>query len=456
MLRSPDYRITLLDRQPPAAPSELEAVFVGGAAAQARPEAAVEARQAAAQLGFGRADDESLGWRPLAFSNAAAFSAAFPGDDGWLFRAVRDYFNAGGRRAWVVRIDVDDAQPLDAYFRHRPIASQVQQPAGGIDIAMQVPDAGLLVLPDLEHLCLAASLPSSAALPPAAPTPAAFRPIADFIQPRPPMIAPVPQAARPVQPNEILTSVSTMLSLRRPDMLCLFTLPIGADQRQSVHALVQRADRYLHGDARPGPDLGQVQVFAPLLRYAAGDIASASGLVAGFLTTLADSAGIWRSIGGRALPLGMTPLRRIESSALDELRRSGVATVRFGPGGTAIDDDILALRDDPANADRRAAGTRRLIGWLLRALKRYGEQLVFENVLDDGRVELVLADLFATLHKRGALNGRQVSDAVNITRREAAEAAVAFDIGINAAVAVETIRLQFLDGAVTTTLGATA
>jgi hypothetical protein len=111
----------------------------------------------------------------------------------------------------------------------------------------------------------------------------------------------------------------------------------------------------------------------------------------------------------------------------------------------------------PGAALRRAAPGRRLIGWLVRNLQQFGEQLIFENVLDDGRVELVLTSLFAELFKRGALAGGQVSDAVRITRRDLDKRnAYAFDIAVATVVAVETIRLQFLDGALTTTLGAVA
>ena len=73
-----------------------------------------------------------------------------------------------------------------------------------------------------------------------------------------------------------------------------------------------------------------------------------------------------------------------------------------------------------------------------------------------GVVELILTDLFAALLQRGALNGRQVSDAVSITRSPDSDAALIYDIRINAAVALETIQLQFLDGALTTTLKAAA
>jgi hypothetical protein len=243
-----------------------------------------------------------------------------------------------------------------------------------------------------------------------------------------------------------------MAAARRPDMLCLFALPIGADQTLTVPGLVKRADSYLRGGSTPGGDLPQVQVFAPLLRDPSGLIATPTGLIAGVLAATAQTDGVWRSIAGRPLPLGMTPLRPIESSALADLRHNGIAALRFGSGGTVLDADILAVSDTPANAMRRAAGSRRLMGWLLRNLKRFGEQLVFESVLDDGRVELVLTDLFKALLQRGALNGTQVSDAVQITRRTE-NAALIFEIALNIATALETIRLRFLDGELSASLG---
>ncbi len=134
-------------------------MFVGAAAAQPAFGAAAAALAAAVQLGFvPDAGDVSLNNLPLAFSSAAAFDAAFPGDDSWLAHGVRDFFNAGGVRAWVVRVEVAPDAPIDAYMRpNPPIVSTL--PPTGIEIAMQVPSAGLLLLPDLEYLCLASSLP---------------------------------------------------------------------------------------------------------------------------------------------------------------------------------------------------------------------------------------------------------------------------------------------------------
>jgi hypothetical protein len=449
-LVSPDGRIRLAASPAGAAPPpELEAVFVGSAASSPAFAAASLALAAAAQLGFVPvAGDTSLTLLPLAFSDFAAFGAAFPGDTGWLACAVRDYFAAGGLRAWVVRVDADPAAMLDATLNALP-------PAGPLAIAAQIPSAGLLLLPDLEQACLEAALPPPAA---PAPLPAApgFRPLADFI-PAGRQAPALPPPGPAVSPFDVLTRVSRALGVLRPDMLCLFALPVGADPTQAQPALVQRAIGYLYGDpANPGPDLPQVQAIAPLVRDVTGTIASPAGLIAGLLCATAQGPGVWRSVAGRTLACGVTPLRRIESRALAQLRAAGITALRFVQGGTILDGDILAcLQARAGSAPRRAAGTRRLMGWLLRQLRSFGEQLVFENVLDDGRVELVLTSLFAALFQRGALAGGQVSDAVRITRRDlGARNTYGFDIAVATALAVETIQLQFLDGTLTTTLAA--
>jgi hypothetical protein len=450
MLVSPDHRVHLSNRFSVSAVPELEAVFVGAAAEHPARAAAGDALAAAAGLGFTpAAGDGSLTRLPLAFASASSFAASFPGDESWLAQAVRDYFNAGGLRAWVVRVAVDPAAPVDAYMAPSLSIGTIQ-PQHGVEIALRVPSAGLLVLPDLEYLCLATTLPPPA--PPAAtPQPPGFRPVADFVAPPRPVVPPTPPNTTAVSPHEVLRRVSAALATApRPDMLCLFALPVGADQTLTASGLVKRADTYLRGGS--GGDLPQVQVFAPLLRDPAGGIATPSGMIAGVLAATAQTDGVWRSIAGRPLPLGITPLRPIESSALADLRRNGIAALRFGPGGTVLDDDILALTDTPANVVRRAAGTRRLVGWLLRNLKRFGEQVAFENVLDDGRVELILTDLFKALQRRGALNGNRVSDAVRITRRKE-NTALIFEIAVDIATALETIRLRFLDGELSASLG---
>jgi hypothetical protein len=462
-LISPDHRIRLLGqaRVAPAAP-ELEAVFVGQAATSPSLGAAANALAAAAALGFSPAEgDTSLNGLPLAFTDVGSFVAAFPGDDSWLARAVRDYFAAGGLRAWVVRVAVDQAAPLDAYVGAGPpvLAPKAQN---AISISAQVPSAGLLVMPDLEQACLTAAAPAPE-FPSPPPLQAVFRPAADFVETASTAAArsqTAPAGQSPVTAFKVLSCVPAALAVLRPDMICLFALPVGADPTLSQPALAKRAVAYLHGAVAPNPatDLPQVYALAPLVTDASGQIATPSGLVAGLLCAAAQTDGVWRSVAGRVLPLGVTPLRRIESNELAQFRNGGIVALRLVQGGTILDDDIMACWDRfPGSAQRRSAGGRRLMGWLVRSLQSFGEQLVFENVFDDGRVELVLTSLFAELFKRGALAGGQVSDAVRITRREFnMRNAYAFDIAVRTASTVEAIRLQFLDGALTTTLGAAA
>ncbi len=308
-------------------------MFIGDAAGSPAFGAATGAIAAAAQLGFEpEPDDLSLTNLPLAFSSAASFAAAFPGDDGWLARGVRDYFNAGGQRAWVIRVVVDPNDPLRAYMRPNP-ATIANLPLTGVEIAMQVPSAGLLLMPDLEYLCLASVSPAAPAVPSVPPAPPGFRPAADFVAPPPASnLPPVPPVVA-VLPNNVLTRASATLrsvasrhalpvrvaGRRRSD-------PLGAGSGHKGRGLSLWQRRH-----RPGP--AQVQAFAPLLRDPSGAIASPSGMIAGVLSASAQTDGVWRSIAGRTLPFGGTPLRRIESNALDGLRKSGVATLRFAPGG---------------------------------------------------------------------------------------------------------------------------
>jgi hypothetical protein len=468
-LVTPDRRIRLASEAAQAAASpELEAVFLGHATA-ANFAAAGAPRAAAAALGFTPADgDQSLTGLPLAFTDPGTFAAVFPNDESWLAGAVNDYFAAGGQRAWVVRVPVDPDSPLDAYFGAGPSVSSYA-PQSAIGIAAQVFMAGLLLLPDLEHACLASSSPPPS-MPPPPPIQSVFRPLDDFLEPPPPSgSSSAPQA--PVAPFDVLSRVSAALGRLRQDMMCLFTLPLGADDTLSQAAIVKRAQIYLRGvnaatgDAAPvnpgkrilgGTDLPQVQTFAPLTADAAGNMKTPVGIIAGLLSAVAETDGVWRSVAGRTLPLGVTPLRRIESNAVAELRAAGIVVLRFIQNGTFLDDDIMACQQNlPGSALRRSAGWQRLMGWLVRNLTSFGERLVFENLNDDARVDLVLMGLFQQLFQRGALSGGQVTDAVQIIHRPQQEPnQYVCWIKINAAVAVETIRLQFIDGSLTTTLGA--
>jgi hypothetical protein len=99
--------------------------------------------------------------------------------------------------------------------------------------------------------------------------------------------------------------VDTRLKEQRPDMLCLFALPVGADETLSVPALMKRIVSYLSGGVEPAPDLPRVQAFAPLLLDSSGATGSPSGLIAGVLSASAQASGCGARRDARCL--GGTP-----------------------------------------------------------------------------------------------------------------------------------------------------
>jgi hypothetical protein len=459
-LISPDERIVLLDLPPlAAADPALVTAFIGadpGPRSTDQLNAASDALAYAVQLGF-TPQGADLSGLPLAFDSAAAFSAVFPDDSSWLAASVGDYFSAGGLRAIVIRVVVDPGAPLDAYVAAQPAPAPIlagYMPTRGLDIAMTVPQAGLVVLPDLEQLCFNAAEISLAQAPRPKLPPPQFRPLADWPAKPPAASAAGPGAgAVTLEPGAVLRPVNAALAAQRPDMQLLFSLPIGADQTLASAGLAARAKAYLYGDNLKGPALPKVQALTPMLN-GEGGAASPSGLVAGMIAGMAEAEGVWPSLYGQVLPPGATPLRAIENQALTELRQWGVTVLRAGGQGAVIDGDYMAVPPGGAGlAVQRSAGNRRLMGWLTRQLVALGEQLVFDSNYEDGRVELILMDFFDDLQKAGALAGRQVSDAVKITSRNAAANVIAYDILIKTALSVETIQLQFSPSGVTASAG---
>ncbi len=457
-LVSPDERIVLLGLPPAAADPAMVVAFIGAApvgATLAASQAAQAALAYAARLGY-RPQGADLTGLPLAFDSATAFASVFPDDPSWLAAAVSDYFRAGGVRAIVIRVNVDPGAPLDAYVAAAPSIAPIMAgylPARGLDIVMTVPQAGMVVLPDLEQLCFNAAIVPLAAAPQPKPPPPQFRPLADWPV-APPAAAAAPGAGAAVlTPGAVLQPVNAALAAQRPDMQLLFCLPIGADQTLATAGIAARAQSYLYGAG--AAILPQVQALAPMLNGAPGaGAASASGQVAGMIAAMAENSGVWPSLYGQALPAGAVPLRAIENRALADLRALGVTVLRAGGQGAVIDGDYMAVPlGATVSAARRSAGNRRLMGWLTRQLVALGEQLLFDNVYDDGRVELILMDFFDDLQKAGALAGTQVSDAVTITPRSAAANVIAYDILIQTALALETLQLQFTPTGVVASAG---
>jgi hypothetical protein len=450
-----DHRISLADALPlpPAAPV-LEVAFVGCC-----PSGALDARaqRAVSELGFAPNADGFN--QPVPIDDWGTFRALYgatpvppsidplPGQSIWLPQAVADFFAAGGRRAWIIRIA--PTADLTAYVPDDAPVPGFGPPARGIVAAAAIPSAGLVVLPDLERLAAVPEVVTQLP-PPLPPITPEFRPLS-----APPPDRPIPARSGGIAAGapapfvaDLLGRISRTLARLRPDMQCLFSLPVGLDQTTSPHVLADTAIRLLFGAATSVADRPGLQVLAPLLRDDTGAVLTPSGMLAGTIAAEAERTGPWRSIAGQLLPGARAPLRQIGDDVAATLSARGIGVVQLTASGIVLNDEVLAM---PLTPSLRAAGTQRFIGWLSRELRRFGEQLVFEvGLADDGRVGLALNGFFATLFERGALRGRRLADAVSIQPAAAPEGSIAYDIGFAPAYAIETMWLRFVQ----TTTGA--
>lgn len=412
---------------------------------------------------------------PLALDSYAQFLDLFPdarsaaaltqhtplaGSACWLPLAVEDFFAAGGERLWLVR--VPESEGRDGLLPAGEPDFSHPETLRGIDVALGIPEIGLLALPDLERLQVPPQIRADAVAV-QRPLQARFVPLGQLGPREQNVQAADSVPATPPWPfTELLARLLPRCARWRPDVQCLLTLPLAADP---AHGAQADADALARLAALDGEALRQAQRLQLLFPYLCGPrapLASAGGLLAGHIAARAVD-GAWRSIAGRALASDALPwplLERRQAAALRETPGIGVLINR--DGALQLDDERLCgglpgtLAEQPGQAAAnsgtyyyRSAEVVRLIGWLLRQLAAFGERLVFVTDPDDPRPGLLLEDFFRRLHARGGLRGARFEDACRIRRVEAGAATIAWDIEIAPAVPIDTLTLSLLhtDGA---------
>lgn len=234
---------------------------------------------------------------PLALDSHAQFLDLFPdagtaatgpaapvGAAPWLPLAIEDFFAAGGERLWLVRVPQSEGR--DGLLPAQPGDPARPDTLRGLDVALNVPDIGLVALPDLERLQLPAGLDPLPDFTPA-PAQARFVPVDELARadavPTPP-----PSPLSPPWPlAEVVRRLCARFEAWRPDVQALLTLPLAATldggAQPDAAALAWLA-------ALDGEELRRAQRLQPLYPYLRGrraPLASATGLVAG---TIAASA----------------------------------------------------------------------------------------------------------------------------------------------------------------------
>lgn len=418
---------------------------------------------------------------PLPLRSSAEFHDIFPdaatapcqyesllaGNRAWLAQAVDDFFANGGEKLWVVRIPESEGQ---AGFL--PAANTVLHDIGtlrGLAAVLVIPALAVIAMPDLERLQVPPRLPDVPRVRLDNPNPA-FLPCGtetddDHRERRcrryPKEIPDMPDP-RPLE--EILRGVLQFIARHRPDVQCLFTLPLAysgeldspvADQGGLARIAAIR-------DGGSGHLLRHMQFLFPYLRGPRFALRSPVGLVAGKQAAVARAKGPWHSMAAHPLLTEALPYPRLsvaERLALREEPGVGVLHIRSGFAGQvqlSLDDERLVVpalppADYADTQDRhrfdgfRAAEVMRFLGFIRRQLQALGEQLVFKVDYRDPRPRLLLEQFFRRLYNRGALRGKLPEDAFSIRESQPQEGAIRFDIEIAPAFPVDRIFLTFIN-----------
>jgi hypothetical protein len=420
--------------------------------------------------------------------------------------AVKSFFEEGGAKAWIVRtgnpppLDADVGLKLD-YLTGRngqgegrvailpgfEGGSAAADPAdastwSGAGAIFGVPDAAMLLLPDLIDICGGAPAPAEPEPEPPAP-PEQFRPCA----PAAPALAPEPRVGRARYQAPRLgaeayarfgNALEHALDLldrakgpeHRKDVMLVSAFPLpdrgefaASDEIWPVFILQAPLGR--NGLAffdREWTGRPRLQLAYPWVRTAASGllpegVQSPEGLLAGVIarTSLADGA--FRSLAGRpALTVqGLAPeiagsevARGSDDGDCDWLgeRLCLIASVRGRPEW---------LSDSTMAHERRwrSGGVSRLMGIVLRAARHFGDELMFEPsgpllwARVTGTVESFLDDLW----RLGALDGQDPQEAFEVECDETSMSQADIDagrviarIGFTAAYPIQRIKVSLL------------
>lgn len=399
------------------------------------------------------------------------FVSRLGGNYPWLPIAIDDFFQAEvmqlPRRLWIVVVPqaqgssafltpdsavppASNAQP-DSVLRSSARAEQIaellqRQPA--LLRALDLPNLGLLCLPDFERVHIPPSLTHIPRLRVANPVPA-FLPCG-------------------TNSNDGITEVSTIQTEQRDESIYFVThlqrlLRVIAAYRRDVNLLlafpfdisrnaelpqysqlaVAQLDQWKQGaDAHL---LRHVQLVFPYLQDARGNLSSPCALLAGKTLASASTRGEWRSIAGIALPTPKRTFPPVSLKLTAQLRDHpgpGLAVLREENAALQLDDERLPVPYVESQPSTNSGELARFMGGLQRALENLGLNLLFENQHVVDQSEIVLRDFFTRLHAQGALRGRRPEDAFSIRRQSNDSGLVVIEIELAPAIAIDRIQVD--------------
>jgi hypothetical protein len=394
---------------------------------------------------------------PGAMAETQAYRSRLAGAIAWLPAAIEDYFANTTARLWVVRIP--EAEGQRGFLPRLPIVLHESAGLRGLACVLPIQELGLVAFPDLERVQIPADLGQPERKRLANPEPA-FLPCTTRLDDthRERRSAEEMEALpRPFPLDTLLKPIGEALARHRPDVQCLFTLPLGRWLVRGEPALDPSALESLETikqEPGNGTRLRRVQLVFPYLQGPNRPIVTSVGHLAGMQAATATRLGSWRSMAGVALPTQARPYPAVGPVKTSRLREGpGIGVLRFSRGSTVLDDERLAVPALPladyegADVERydshRSGEVARFIGHLMRRLQALGELLIFNVDVNDPRPGMLLQEFFLRLHRQGALRGARAENAFSIRRAAAREGALAFEIEVAPAFPIDRIHLLF-------------
>ena len=407
---------------------------------------------------------------PIALHSLAEFNDIFPdarfestdyksliaGDLAWLPQAVEDFFANGGERLWLIHIPQQAGQA--GFLPTVPIKLHYVESLRGLAVVLAIHEVGLVALPDLERISIPEDTQDIPRVRLENPEPE-FLPCTtnlddDHRERRNSEEIPEPSEHYPFA--NIITAISDTLNRYRPDMQCLFTMPLHYTEQSgkpiidklAIHAL----DQIKQGSK--GPQLKRIQFLYPYMRSLRYRLVSGVGLVAGAQANVAKISGIWRSMAGKSMLTDAHPYPYVTTFQGAQLREApGIGVLLAVKGKVMLDDERLTMPalhpgDYRLNEAGKYKGYRsgevaRFIGYLQRQLRGFGEMLIFNVDSRDPRPRFILEEFFQRLHDLGALRGGLHEEAFEIRQRSLNDETIAFDIEIAPTFPIDKFHLTF-------------
>jgi len=398
---------------------------------------------------------------PDALTATTQYVSLLAGNKAWLGLAVDDFFANGGEKLWVVRIPESSGQagflPADKTELHDVTTLQ------GLACVLVIPALGVVSFPDLERLQIPPRLPDIPRV---------------RLENNDPQFLPCTQNTDddhrerrysselsdmppPWQLPQVLRGMLQFISSHRPDLQCLFTLPLAYSGELDSPVLDPAAWSALAGyqeNRDTAQALRHVQFLFPYLRGPRFALHSPVGLIAGQQAAAARRDGPWRSMAAKPLNTDALPYPRLSIAQTLVLRdKPGISVINYrhsfsGGAQLSLDDErlvvpALPVADYPFDRQRydgfRSAEVMRFLGFLRRQLQALGEQLIFNLDYRDPRPRLLLEQFFRRLYSQGALRGASAEQAFSISESIPQEGAMLFEIMLAPAFPIDKLFLTF-------------